>query len=277
MNNAYIVSASQNYLPGLRALLNSLEYHGNKYDVILFNHGITEEFNYSFKIIEVKTEGDQVQQTAIKRFDTSYYKDYDVVCLLDADMFFTANCDFFFDVASKGFIITGSNGMVIKFDKDYQNKYKVNWGKDILYTKVHTTVPIFISKQDYDWFDALYNSQKIDSFDDFLYLNILGIDMGKDKKMITLPPYTFTGIHHWQLKPETSIRMAGDIMLSGTEEQVYIVHGKWWDKAWTQDLLPTMTRYFKDNTMGDRCLQRTTDAIKTITMEFKKYSAEEDI
>jgi hypothetical protein len=254
MGNKYcfIVAYTDNYLPGFTALKNSIK----KYmDVELIAH-----------------HGTSVRDTAIERFKIAYdiCDKYDAICLMDADMFLTADCTLFFDIASKGFIVTGSNGMIIDFNRDFQKRYDVDLGSsEYAYAKIHTTVPIFINHENIDWFYELYNTRRIDHWDDFLFLNILGIKMGKHKRILCMPPYAFTGIHHWQMKPETAVMKKGNMLLSGTEEQIYMVHGKWWDKGWLQDLEPTMSRYFKDEQIGDRGRSRTYNAISILRSEFK--------
>jgi len=248
---AFIIAYTDNYLPGFTALKNSIEKY-TPVDLVVHH-------------------GNSVEDTAIRRFRIACEKcyEYDAICLMDSDMFLTADCSIFFDVAAKGFIVTGSNGMLIDFNREYQKRYDVDLGaSNYLYPKVHTTVPIFINHENIDWFYELYNSKRIDSWDDFLYLNILGIKMGKDKKMICMPPYAFTGIHHWQMKPETAVIKKGDLLLSGTEEQIYMVHGKWWDEAWLQDLEPTMKRYFKDEEIFNKGQQKTYRAIELLKSEF---------
>ena len=251
--NAFVVGYSSNYLPGFNALRNSIQKYA------------PTAYLYSF-------QNESVQGTAIERFRiaSEIAPDYDAICLLDADMFLTANVDLFFELASKGYIVTGSNGMIIDFNKEYQARYEVDLGcESYPYTKIHTTVPIFISKADTDWFDALYNSRRIDSFDDFLYLNILGIKMGKDKKMIQIPASQCTNIHHWMVKPETSIRVMGDKLLNGSEEQIYMIHGKLWDEGYINDLWLVMSKYLDDWQMGSKCQERTKDAISILKQQFE--------
>ena len=287
MKRAFIIAASENYLPGLKALLNSIEVHQPDADVILLSFNLPDSFVVDFaplmcrkdfpshnKFIEFSESDDQVHGTAIERFKVAaeVAKDYDSICLMDADMFLLEDCSTFFDVAAAGFIVTGSNGMVVNFNRDYQDRYGVDLGSDdYVYTKVHTSVPIFIDQSNIDWFAALYNSRRIDHWDDFLYLNLIGAKMGKDKKMICLPPYQFTGIHHFQMKPETRLVEKGGKILSATEEQAYMVHGKWWDEAWLQDLMPTMERYLNDENMGDKCRQKVIDSIQLIKDRFNHY------
>jgi len=188
-------------------------------------------------------------------------------------MFFHSSVDLFFEIASKGYIVTASNGMIIDFNLGYQEHYGIDLGVETCpYAKVHTTAPIFLSPADLDWFKALYDSRRIDHWDDFLFLNVLGIKMDKPKKMLCLPTYAFTGIHHWQLKVETSIvRKSAGLVLTGTEELIYMSHGKFWDESYCKDLLTVMYKYLEDWDMGDKCKGRVEDAHKTLLEEFHKY------
>jgi len=282
---AFIVAASANYIPGLVAMFNSLKRLDNEHDVILISFRMPEWFleslkAYSYTIRVIETEGEnQTHQTAIERFRVAVEigHEYDAICLLDADMFLEANVDVFFLAGSKGLIVTGSNGMIINFNKKYQEQYDCYLDQDEWpYPQIHTTVPIFLDTRNLDWFDALYKSRRIDAWDDFLYLNLLGIKMGKYKKMICMPPYMFTGIHHWQMKPETAVMEKGDLLLSGTEEQIYMIHGKWWDKGWLQDLVPTMERYWHDEEISSRGQGRTHNAINSILNRFRNLLTEGD-
>jgi hypothetical protein len=101
--------------------------------------------------------------------------------------------------------------------------------------------------------------------------------MGKYNKMICMPPYAFTGIHHWQMKPETGVIEKGDLLLSGTEEQVYMVHGKWWDQGWLQDLVPTMAGYWLDEGISERGQGRTHNAINSLLGRFRNLLTEGDM
>ena len=244
---AFIVAASENYLLGMTAMLNSLKAVGSTHDVILLSHKLPD----MPVTIQVETEVEhQVEGTAIERFRFAcdYIDRYDAICLLDADMFFLEPVDLYFDIASKGFIVTGSNGMIIDFHKGYQEQYSIDLGSESYpYFKTHTTVPIFINKENIHWFKQLYETRPgFAQWDDFLYLNILGIKLGMDKKMLCLPPYTFTGIHHWYLKPAIRVIRKGGKITSGTEQPIVAVHGKWWDEGWYKDLMLVMNRYCKD-------------------------------
>ncbi len=278
---AFVVAASNDYTQGLKAMFNSMDYHGMTEDVILIPWNISPEFlaglgRYKFQFrLEPNDVDHQVLGTAIERFRVAYElgQEYDAICLLDADMFFHNKVDLFFDIASRGFIVTASNGMVINFNREYQNIYGVDLGSDQWpYPKVHTTAPIFLSPKDLDWFKALYDARRIDHWDDFLYLNILGIKMEKYKRMLCLAPYAWTGIHHWQLKIETSIISKGrDLVFTGTEEEIYMSHGKFWDELYNSDLLKTMDKYRERWDMGEKCKERVLEAYTVLLEQYNKY------
>jgi len=278
---AFLTGASKSYLAGLNALLNSLEVHSHKEDFLLVSFDIPEDYlkkaqeTFSFNIRIFKPRiNHQVQGTAIERFRIAYEigKEYDAVCLLDADMFFVNDVARFFLAASKGLIIVGSNGMHISFTKKHQEIYKCDLGvEEYPHYLIHTTAPIFLSPQDLDWFSALYKSKRVDSFDDFLYLNILGIKMRKTEKMICMPPYLFSQIHHFGVKPNTRIIKKNGVLLSETEERIAVVHGKWFDKNWYTGLMVPMSGYFKDNELGKLHERRALESRETILNEFLKY------
>jgi hypothetical protein len=261
-------------------MFNSLEALGNKHKVIFLSFRFRDIPDVSFPVefVESTEKECQVKGTAIERFKIAYEMapDYDAICLLDADMFFLRPVDLFFEIASKGFIVAGSNGMVIDYHTEFQKRYNLDMGSpSFVYMKLHTTAPIFINHENIDWFEALYKSRRVDSWDDFLYLNLLGAHMGKDKKMLVMPPYSFTGIHHFQMKPGTGLFEKGGIIMSGTEEEVWMVHGKWWDKPWLDDLMPTMEKYLKDEDIGARGRFRTENAISIMKGLFDRFAFQE--
>jgi hypothetical protein len=278
---AFITAASENYLPGLKAFFNSLVDNSHRDDVILLSFRLPKDFlewlktlPFEVRIVEM-LGGDQVQETAIERFRVAAElgKDYEAICLVEGDIFLVANNQLWFDLAAKGFIVTGSNGMIVNFEKGYQKQYNIDLGVDnYIYPKVHTTVPIFLPSSDLDWFSTFYNGRmNARSFDDVFGLNILGIKMGKDKRMVCMPPYCFTGIHHFGVKPETGWMDKDGLILSGTEEQVYMIHGKWWDEGWRSDLPRTMELYFKREGMSGKSCQRVYNSIDLGYKLFRKY------
>ena len=260
MKTAYIVAASDNYRPGLIALLNSLRTYAPDAHVMLLSFRLPDEFLQQVEarggVTVIESPGThQVEATAIERFRIAYEvaPNYDAICLMDCDMFLTASCDVFMRAASRGMIVTGSNGMVINFNRAHQDKYGVDLGSDeYVYPKVHCTAPIFVNHEHTDRFAELYNRRRVDSWDDFLFLNVLGILLRKDKWTITMPPYCFTGIHHFDVKPVTGAMSKGGLLLSGTEEQKYMCHGKFWDDAYNADLLRVMEGYYRDEQLGER-------------------------
>ncbi len=281
---AYIVAVSEGYIPALDALLGSLNEYGAGAEVLLLAWQLPdayleslEKYNYKISVIpSTNPDRDAKQATTIGRYwvASKVADDYDAVCVLDADMFLLADCTLFFKLAAAGFIVVGSNGMLIDFGRNQQERYGVDLGIESLpYPEVHSSAPIFISKADTNWFEELVTWDRTDSWDDFLLLNLLGIKLGKTDHMVVMPPYAFTGLHHWQVKPETALRYKGDLVVSGTEERVYMVHGRWWDKDWINGVMAgTMKSYFANEQMGSKCQQRTEAAIKLCCDKYVELS-----
>jgi hypothetical protein len=96
--------------------------------------------------------------------------------------------------------------------------------------------------------------------------------MGKAEHMLVMPPYAFTGIHHWQVKPETCLREKGAFLVSGTEERVYMIHGKWWDEAYRAGMMQVMEPYLETENMGEKCRQATQNAIDLCYRKFLELS-----
>jgi len=278
---AFITGASENYLGSLNALLNSIELQGHKEDFILVSWKLPQDyleeikktFSFNIRVIE-STHEHQVQGTAYERFRYAYEigREYEAICLLDADQFLTDNVERFFYAASRGLIITGYNGMLINFNEDYQKQYEVNLGsKEYPYYLIHTTCPIFLNRDDLDWFELLYNSKRISTFDDFLFLNILGITLKKNERMICMPPYFFTQIHHFGIKPNTRIIRKDGVLLSETEERIAMIHGKWADEGWYKGLMMPMDGYFKDNNFNEYQKEKALESREIVLQEFIKY------
>ncbi len=279
---AYITAASENYLPGLKAFFNSLKKHDPGSDVILLSCKLPQEFLNSLskipnKVILIETPGkNPVEETAIERFKIASEKgkEYEAVCLMEADIFLVHQVELFWQLARKGFIVVGSNGMIVNFNKEYQNRFNIHLNQDnYIYPKVHTTIPIFLPREDLDWFEKFYYTRKKNpGFDDVFGLNLLGISMGKSERIVAMPPYTFTGIHHFGVKPETGWIKKDGLILSGTEEQVYMIHGKWWNEGWFKDLYLTMDQYFKREGMVGKACQRSKNSIELGRRIFLEYS-----
>jgi len=278
---AFVVAASPNYIPGLNAFFNSLKTYQPDTDVVLVSFRLPEKnlnkyagLCKNLRVVNINSD-DQVRGTAIERFRVAYEygQDYEAICELDADMFLTADNSLFFEISSKGFVVTGSNGMIVNFGENYQKKYGIDLGKKNLpYPKVHTTVPVFISPRDLNWFKELYDARRVDSFDDLWMFNILGIKLGIDKRMLVMPPYTFTGIHHFGVKPVTGWIEKEGLLLSGTEEKVYMVHGKWWDEDWRRDLTLQMERFYNEEGSHERLKEQTQKSIQIAYNRFRQLS-----
>ena len=75
------------------------------------------------------------------------------------------------------------------------------------------------------------------------------------------------------MKPECGVFEKGGFILSGTEEVVYMVHGKWWWEGWLQDLWPAMEKYCNDEGFGERAKQKIKQRIEFLKQLFRNYNS----
>ena len=100
--------------------------------------------------------------------------------------------------------------------------------------------------------------------------------MGKTKKMITFSPFKMSNIHHWSMKVETGMMRKvgnmGDLILTGTEEEVLMNHGKFWDENYAKDLFKVMQGYLKNEGFTERHERRVLASREVMIEEFIKYA-----
>src|SRR5580658_1746544 len=98
---AYIVASNTRYLPGLNAIINSLDLVGNKHDLHVLNWQLPHAYvdaalfaDLSYRVIFHDITADEVawlgeaEVLMRKRYALPSRLDYDAYCILDADMFF---------------------------------------------------------------------------------------------------------------------------------------------------------------------------------------------
>jgi len=115
MKNALIVTANKEFLPGLNALLNSLDYYGNTPDVhILYNsdlcsyvHAIRGRFNFRIHPFAIKGLSDPEKEDFFNYTYTRYKyveiikENYDVISHFDADTVILNNIMPYYEIAAK--------------------------------------------------------------------------------------------------------------------------------------------------------------------------------
>lgn len=280
-----VLAASEDYIPGVRAFLNSYAYYHQSSSVTihLLSHKLPRAFvdemsarynNLAVVDVDV-TAFDHYGRsnpwaTKIPRF--AYAAELDgIVMLADADMFFCANVDMWFDIASIGYIIAGSNGNNFAFDGRWREKYQVPTLPDFFNYKTITSVPTVLDTAKHgDLWEAVHRHKvTIEVGGDFDLQNIYACILGKLGYIIPLPAQQVTGIHHFMLKPDTGVIRRHGKLVTRDGLEVLMVHGKWWMPSWYNNLMIAMKRYANGN---GKTLQMAEASRNELFMEFNRWA-----
>jgi len=260
---AIATSFTPNYAQYLVALLNSLDYHGHdNVDVHVLavdpNEKILRKimavdwcFNLmimpSYEFVDFSdTRYESLAMTA-KKSRYSFLQGimrkttYDALLFMDCDMFFTANVTRFFEMVRGTDILLGCNER-FKWNMN-RFMYKGQELKDVTMHWMVCNAPLFFcpsrNRKLVFWMNEmakhLSNISDGKRPSDLYTMNVaIGIS-GKDKDVISLPDYSWTGVHssylHWLTRAVLINTHAGhDEMFSLTGEKVYVIHGRW-DKS----------------------------------------------
>ena len=200
-----VVSASENYFLGLKALLNSFEHCCFPHMPQPFKFYVLDYDLKPDQVDFVKTKafceiarinGDEFPPpynknrawaTKIPRFKFAAEELDDVCMMLDADMFFASDMSMYFDLADHGFIIGGSNGSNIFFGENYAEK----WGEPINHFchKTIGSVPTILDLDRYRklWASIYESKFNMKPFCDFELLNIMLFKEGLEDKILPIP------------------------------------------------------------------------------------------
>lgn len=250
---AYVVGATYGYIPELTALLNSLDYVGNTFDVIVIGIELTEELlsqfsKLSYKVIhryvtEAEWQADRGRSETVCRkrywYAAEYGKDYEAVCVLDADMVFTRNPYQYFEIAAKtGFIV----GVCKEQNKVYDDPHHYVdgqwvWGIPVGYynDKDLCNSPLFLDARlwgealKYSWDIFINRGFKAPDMD---AMNLSFLHYGGHDKIIKLPGNAWLGTNEQHLKPYIrAVTIRGQIQTeSGIE--IYSYHGHYYHEKW---------------------------------------------
>jgi len=258
---AHIVAADCKYLPELTALLNSLDYVGNKFDLHLVGIHLPEEFSKQFdkldyNVIYHNIEEKEIEEsrgisevTCRKRYyyASKYGHGYQAVNVLDADIIFTRNPWQFFEIAAKtGFIL----GVSKEQNKVYDEENHKADGKWIIpkgyYNRVDIcNCPLFLDTK--IWGEALEKSWDIFLNHDFKApdmdaLAICLIEAGAENKTILLPNVAWLGTNEKLLKPYIRVTTDRGLLKSEFGEPIFSYHGHYYHKKWRETQLDNRHR-----------------------------------
>ena len=258
-NYAYIVGVCTKYLPELTALLNSLDYVGNKFDFHILGldndrskTGLPEEFvsqfgKLNYKVIHHAMTNEEIEasrgisEIACRKrywYTGEIGKNYDAICVLDADLVFVRNPWQYFEIAHKtGFIL----GPCKEQNKVYDHEHHQADGKWIIpkgywNDKDLCNCPLFIDAKIWEaplkksWDIFLNHGFKAPDMD---AMNICFIKAGAKDKIVKLAGLQWLGTNEQHLKPYIRVVLKKDNKIwteSGIE--LFTYHGQYYKDKW---------------------------------------------
>jgi hypothetical protein len=249
MAYSFVIASNTRYLDCLTALLNSLEYVGNKNDVHIVSWGLPELREYPFKIIRHEVADDPKMQEIGEgevlmryRYELASQLDYDAVCVLDADTLVVRNLDIWFEMAARADVIIGCGLEQKRWYGEPEEHHKVNGEYPIPRTwndKDICCSPLFFNPRkfgdafhwswaiiaDYD-FDHRFKAPDMDA------INIAVIKFGYKNRVIALAEATWSGLHETLLKPFSHICEMHDGLWTINGEEIWVIHGQYLNQIW---------------------------------------------
>jgi len=285
-----VVAASRGYEPGLRAFLNSFEHYHHpqaswsrqtdgtvaipiNVHVLTLDWDDLELPNWCNRVklpwVEHGGQRNTAWSTKIPRFKYGAELQ-DIVMLADADMFFCSNIEHWFKIAETGLIVAGSNGSNVRYHKGFREKYKLPI-PDFYNYKTVCSVPTVMdtSLHGQVWLDLYEHKMAGGEGADFDLQNIFMTIHKKQDQIVALPSQQTTGIHHFMLKPDSRVIRVDGRMVTRDGLEVYIVHGKWWQDGWYNNLLVKMEHFCKGNAV---CVRGAADSRSILKEEFERWA-----
>jgi len=281
MEYSIVVAASKGYMPGIKAFLNSFEYYHDtaRYTIYLLSFDLSEDFLKEIsrpwlKVVSTDSkvfkgfENNSAWGTKIPRFKFASELS-GVVMLADADMFFCSDMIMYFKIAEAGLIVAGANGSNFRFHEGWKEKYQINIPNSFDY-KTITSVPTIMdtSKHGEVWKRIYEHKRTIRTGADFDLQNIFMFVYNKLDSIIVLPSQQVTGIHHFMLKQNTRAVKKENKLMTEDGLEVLMVHGKWWQPGWYENLMVTMKKFCHGNEI---CLKQAEDSRRLLKLEFDKW------
>jgi len=240
-----LVSCTSNYLPYLRALLNSFNEQGMTIDfhLLLLDCDFEQEKEYGFDVYQHKHKlsdfrariKNQTDGNVAKKSRYLYIKElpnYDVLLFLDADLMLVRNIQKFFDMVNGTDVILGVSE---RFKWPLSTFYLE--GKqlpDIRMKWMICNVPLFFCPERNQRFVeeaercSLHITNNDGSFPSDIYTMNIALHISNSvNRVVELPNYAWTGVHTSYLNPWTRIYKKDGKWESFCGEPVYMLHGRW--------------------------------------------------
>jgi len=262
---AYFVGADYKYIPELCALLNSLDYVGNLFDVYVIGMHLptafTEQFDkVKYRIIYLNISEDEIHSSrgisevaCRKRYWYAGYlgstKGYKAICILDADLIFNRDPWQFFEIAEKtGFVLGVTKEQNKVYDDEHHKVYSecspegtFLYPPDFWNDMDICNCPIFIDPK--IWGDAFVKSWLIFANQGFKApdmdaMNLCLLKAGSHNQTIKLPGLQWLGTNEQHLKTYTkaTIRRDGKLWTENGLE-IFSFHGQFYHEKWRKTQL----------------------------------------
>jgi len=266
--------ACRKYIPEVNALLNSLDYVENEFDVHLWHYQYPDDYlalienapwTYPLILHEI-SEKDVEDSRGLSEFvcRKRYWwaaeigKDYDAVCIMDADIVFVRNPWQFFVIAHETGFTLGVHKEQNKKYSDEHHKFNGEflWDPKFTNDKDLCNAPLFIDAKLYEkplkrsW-DIFIEGFPKSNFKapDMDAMNLTFLEAGMYHKIIKLSNHSWLGTNETMLKPYTRVigRMDGGKYRLWTEngQEVFSFHGQYYKKNWRETQLENRSRCAK--------------------------------
>jgi hypothetical protein len=253
--HAFVMCCDVRYLPEAVALINSLDFVGNKEDFHWWGYKIPQTVIdqlplLGYKIIFHEITDQEVQDSrglsevvCRKRY---FYadqigKDYLSVCVLDADMVFVRDPKIYFDIAANTGLVVCALKEQKESYQDRNHRHRGNWIMPEGYRPEMDlcNCPLFVDTK--VWGQALRESYEIfidgqpdEHFKgpDMAAMNLKLLQYGSEGRTLGLPNVQWLGTNEQNLKPYQRVVSDGQSIKTETGTPIYSYHGQFYYPRW---------------------------------------------
>jgi hypothetical protein len=277
-----VIAASKGYMPGLAAFLNSFRVHhkGMGIKIIACDYDLTDEFREKYagddlEYVKVSSHLGNIWATKIERFRVATEQTGCVVGVFDADMFCCGSMLNFWRIAEAGMVVGGSNGSNIQFGSNWDESYKMEV-PNVWDYKTITSVPTFMDIDTHGevWRSLYEHKVETNAGADFNLVNIFLMKLNKMEYIVTIPSEQVTGVHHFQIKPDTRVILKGGKLLTNNGLELLCVHGRYWEGNWYENLMKPIPKHVARLGVRNRkslAYQGALQSREILKQEFDKY------
>lgn len=260
---AYIVAGCSKYTVELTALLNSLDFVGNKQDLHLIGINLSEEFTSQFdklgyRVIHHAINQEEIEDsrgisevTCRKRYwyaaeiGNAKSYGYEAVCILDADLIFTRNPIQYFEIAAKTGYIVGPCKEQNKVYDDPHCEVDGEWKwkhvpRGFYNEKDMCNCPVFIDARKWEtplrWSWNIFHKHGFRAAD-MCAMNLSFLEFAGQENLLTLAGIQWLGTNEQNLKPYVRTVERNGQLFSEMGPPIYCYHGHYGHAKWRKNQL----------------------------------------